>query len=92
MGETLLVVRRFAVYPPPMSELLKRITIEVGKNGGRPSLRGMRVRVQDVLEMLASGMSAEQILAELPYLEADDIRASLAYAAAQVAGTAVIAA
>ncbi len=75
-----------------MSELLQRITIEPGKNGGRPSLRGLRVRVQDVLEMLASGMNAEEILVEFPYLEADDIRASLAYAAAQVGGTAVVAA
>ncbi|WP_366143774.1 DUF433 domain-containing protein [Phenylobacterium sp.] len=52
----------------------------------------MRIRVQDVLEMLAAGTTAEQILTEYPYLEPDDIRAVLAYAAAQVAGTAVIAA
>ncbi len=75
-----------------MSELLRRITIEEGKMGGRPCIRGLRVRVQDVLEMLASGMTPKQILAEFPYLEADDIRAALAYAAVQVAGTAVIAA
>ncbi len=75
-----------------MTDLLQRITFEDGKLGGRPCIRGLRVRVQDVLEMLASGMSAEQILAEFPYLEPDDIRAVLAYAAAQVAGTAVIAA
>jgi uncharacterized protein (DUF433 family) len=75
-----------------MVELLERITIEEGKLGGRPCIRGLRIRVQDVLEMLASGMTAEQILADFPYLEADDIRAVLAYAAAQVAGTAVIAA
>ena len=72
--------------------LLQRITIEPGKGGGRPSIRGLRVRVQDVLEMLAAGMSVEQILADFPYLEADDIRASLAYAAAQASGTAVVAA
>ncbi len=75
-----------------MADLLTRITIENGKNGGRPSIRGLRVRVQDVLEMLASGMTSEQILAELPYLEPDDIRASLAYAAVQVGGTSVVAA
>lgn len=75
-----------------MSELLQRITIEEGKLGGRPCIRGLRLRVQDVLEMLASGMTAEQILAEFPYLEPDDIRAVLAHAAAQIAGTAVIAA
>jgi uncharacterized protein (DUF433 family) len=75
-----------------MIDLLQRVTIEDGKSGGRPSPRGLRIRVQDVLEMLASGMSAEQILAEFPYLEPDDIRASLAYAAAHVAGTAAVAA
>lgn len=75
-----------------MTDLLQRITIEEGKNGGRPSIRGLRMRVQDVLEMLASGLTIEQILTDFPYLEADDVRASLAYAAAQAAGTAVVAA
>jgi uncharacterized protein (DUF433 family) len=81
-----------------MGELLKRITIESGKMGGKPCIRGMRIRVQDVqdvqdvLEMLASGMTAEEVLQEFPDLEADDIRASLAYAAAQAAGTTTIAA
>jgi uncharacterized protein (DUF433 family) len=75
-----------------MSELLDRITIEEGKCGGRPCIRGMRIRVQDVLELLAAGASHEEILADYPYLEADDIRASLAYAAAQAGGTVVIAA
>lgn len=75
-----------------MTELLARITLEAGKNGGRPSIRGLRVRVQDVLEMLASGMTEAQILVDFPYLEADDIRASLAYAARQVAGTSHVAA
>lgn len=75
-----------------MSELLDRITIEEGKCGGRPCIRGMRIRVQDVLELLAAGASHEEILADYPYLEADDIRASLVYAAAQAGGTVVIAA
>ena len=75
-----------------MSELLDRITIEEGKCGGRPCIRGMRIRVQDVLELLAAGASHEEILADYPYLEPDDIRASLAYAAAQAGGTVVIAA
>jgi len=75
-----------------MGELLKRITIESGKMGGKPCIRGMRIRVQDVLEMLANGMTAEEILQEFPDLEADDFRASLAYAAAQAAGTTIIAA
>ena len=73
-------------------ELLDRITIEAGKCGGRPCIRGMRIRVQDVLEMLAAGMTNDEILADYPYLEVDDIRASLAFAAAQAAGTVVIAA
>jgi len=75
-----------------MTELLKRITIEPGKMHGRPCIRGLRIRVQDLLEMLAGGASAEEILADFPYLEADDIRAALAYAAVQVAGTVVVAA
>jgi len=68
-----------------MNSLLERITIEPGKAGGRPCTRGLRVRVQDVLEMLAAGMTSAEVLAEYPYLEADDIRAALAYAAAAVA-------
>ncbi|HEY3799152.1 MAG TPA: DUF433 domain-containing protein [Caulobacteraceae bacterium] len=68
-----------------MSDLLERITVEAGKCGGRPCIRGMRIRVLDVLELLAGGMTNEEILADYPYLELDDIRASLAYAA-QLAG------
>jgi len=75
-----------------MSELLDRITIEEGKCGGRPCIRGLRIRVQDVLELLAAGASHEEILGDYPYLEADDIRAALAYAAAQAGGTVVVAA
>jgi len=65
-----------------MSEL-QRITINPQQCGGRPCIRGQRVRVKDVLEMLASGMSREEILADYPYLEAGDIRAVLEYAAKQ---------
>jgi uncharacterized protein (DUF433 family) len=75
-----------------MSDLLARITIEPGKLGGKPCIRGLRIRVQDVLEMLADGASAEEILQDFPYLEPDDIRASLAYAARQAGSTAIIAA
>jgi uncharacterized protein (DUF433 family) len=50
----------------------------------RPCIRGMRIRVKDVLDMLAGGASEEEILADFPYLEPDDIRASLEYAAAQI--------
>ncbi len=59
---------------------MNRITLEPGKCGGRPCIRGMRIRVVDVLGMLAAGMSEAEILADFPYLEAEDIRACLAYA------------
>jgi uncharacterized protein (DUF433 family) len=61
-----------------------RITAEPGKMGGRPCIRGMRIRVTDVLEMLAGGTSESQILTDFPFLELEDIRAALAYAAAKV--------
>ncbi len=57
------------------------ITIEPGKRGGKPCIRGMRITVYDVLSYLASGMSHEEILADFPYLTEEDIRASLSYAA-----------
>jgi len=64
-----------------MSKLLERITINPKQCGGRPCIRGMRIRVSDVLDLFAAGLSAEQILAELPDLEMDDLRAALTYAA-----------
>jgi len=57
------------------------ITIEPGKRGGKPCIRGLRITVYDVLEYLASGMSETEILADLPDLTAEDIRACLAFAA-----------
>jgi uncharacterized protein (DUF433 family) len=57
------------------------ITIEPGKRGGKPCIRGLRITVYDVLDYLASGMTAAEILAEFDYLTAEDIRACLAYAA-----------
>lgn len=62
---------------------LERITINPNQCGGRPCIRGMRIRVKDVLEMLAAGMTQQEILADFPYLEPEDIRATLQYAAAQ---------
>ncbi len=61
-----------------------RITIEPGKCGGRPCIRGMRIRVSDILALLGAGASFDEILADYPSLEADDIRAALNYAAVQV--------
>jgi uncharacterized protein (DUF433 family) len=58
-----------------------RITIEAGKRGGKPCLRGLRITVYDVLDYLAGGMTEDQILADFPDLERDDIRATLAFAA-----------
>lgn len=58
-----------------------RITIEPGKRGGQPCIRGLRITVYDVLEYLASGMSERQILDDFPELAAEDIRACLAFAA-----------
>lgn len=64
-----------------MTKLLTRITINPDQCHGRPCIRGLRIRVADVLEMLANGISAEEILADFPDLEPDDIRACMAYAA-----------
>lgn len=66
------------------SDLLVRITIDPEQCGGRPCIRGMRIRVIDVLELLAAGDTHEEILADYPYLEPDDIAASLLYAARQL--------
>ena len=63
-----------------MPELLRRITINPRQCGGRPCIRGMRIRVSDVLDLFVSGLSAEEILEEMPDLERDDLKASLAYA------------
>ncbi len=57
------------------------ITIEPGKRGGKPCIRGMRITVYDVLEYLASGMTVDEILSDFPYLTGEDIRACIAFAA-----------
>lgn len=71
---------------------LNRITIEPGKCGGRPCIRGMRIRVTDILGLLGSGASHQEILADYPTLEENDILASLQYAAAQTDHSILIAA
>ncbi|MBX7121321.1 MAG: DUF433 domain-containing protein [Opitutaceae bacterium] len=63
---------------------MHRITFNTDQCGGRPCIRGMRIRVKDVLDMLASGASEAEILESYPYLEREDIKASLEYAARQV--------
>lgn len=67
-----------------MDNLLDRITSEPGKMGGRPCIRGLRIRVIDILDLLAEGLSHEEIVDELPDLEVDDIKAALVYAAKRV--------
>jgi len=66
------------------SDLANRITSNPRQCGGRPCIRGLRIRVKDILDMLAGGASEAEILNDYPYLEADDIKASLEYAAAQL--------
>ena len=67
--------------------LLDRVTIEPGKRSGQPCLRGTRMAVADVLSYLAAGMTADEVLADFPKLERDDIRACLAWAARGTAAT-----
>jgi uncharacterized protein (DUF433 family) len=67
-----------------------RITVEPGKRSGKPVIRGLRITVYDVLEMLASGMSHEEILQDFPELEEEDILACLAYAAQRERTVAVV--
>lgn len=66
------------------------ITIEPGKRGGRPCVRGMRISVYDVLSYLAAGMTSEEILDDFPYLTTADIRACLAFAAERERGMLVV--
>ncbi len=68
-----------------MAGLADRITIDHDQCGGRPCVRGMRIRVSDVLDLLANGLSPEQIVEELPDLEPADIQACLRFASRRVA-------
>ncbi len=63
-----------------MEALLERISFNPKQCGGRPCVRGMRIRVSDVLDLLAAGLSMAQIVEEMPDLEIDDIKACLSYA------------
>jgi len=65
------------------SERLSRITINDAQCGGRPCIRGMRIRVSDILELIGAGASFEEVLEDYPYLERDDILAAIEYAARQ---------
>ncbi|HEY0008161.1 MAG TPA: DUF433 domain-containing protein [Tepidisphaeraceae bacterium] len=64
--------------------LLDRITIEPGKCGGKPCIRGIRIRVTDVLELLAQGVTPQEVVEQYPYLEVEDVYASIEYASQQL--------
>ncbi|MBI4929567.1 MAG: DUF433 domain-containing protein [Bacteroidetes bacterium] len=66
------------------TSILNRITVNSNQCGGKPCVRGMRIRVTDVLELIANGLTYEQVLSELPDLEKEDITACLKYAAAKI--------
>jgi len=63
-----------------MKEIMDRITVDPEQCGGRPCIRGMRIRVTDVLDLLAAGLSVSEILEEMPALEREDIEAALRFA------------
>ena len=67
-----------------MTGLMKRITINPEQCGGRPCIRGMRIRVIDILDLFAAGLSTEKILIELPDLAPDDIKAAFHYAGMKI--------
>lgn len=71
---------------------MERITINPGQCGGRPCVRGMRIRVKDVLDMLAGGAKEEEILADFPDLQREDIQACIGYAARYLDHPVVVAA
>jgi uncharacterized protein (DUF433 family) len=71
-------------YTQSAMEIAERITVDPMQCGGRPCIRGMRIRVTDVLDLFASGLSAQEILEELPDLEPEDLQASLRFAARSI--------
>ncbi len=73
-------------------KLSERITVNPKQCGGRPCVRGMRIRVSDVLDLYAAGLSSEQILEEMPDLEVEDLQACLQYASRKLNHAVLIAA
>jgi uncharacterized protein (DUF433 family) len=63
------------------ANLLSRITMDPAMCGGRPCVRGMRIRVRDVLDLLAAGLTVQEVVSELPDLESEDVQACILYAA-----------
>ena len=72
-----------------MTNLTTRITANPGQCGGKPCIRGMRIRVVDVLDLLSNGLSHKEVLDELPDLEEEDIRAAIRYARNRVDHTVI---
>lgn len=68
-------------YTAAVTEIAERITVDPEQCGGRPCIRGMRIRVSDVLDLFAAGLSSADILAEMPDLETEDLNACLRFAA-----------
>ena len=67
-----------------MADLTSRITTNPDQCGGRPCIRGMRIRVSDILDVFAASLTSQEILQQLPYLEAEDLLACLQYAAREI--------
>jgi len=67
-----------------MTEVFERITVDSKQCGGRPCIRGMRIRIVDVLDLLASGLTAQQVVEELPDLELADVEAALRFASVRM--------
>ncbi len=67
-----------------MADIPSRITVNIDQCGGRPCVRGMRIRVTDILDLFAAGLSTEQILREMPDLTSEDVQACLHFAAARL--------
>jgi uncharacterized protein (DUF433 family) len=74
-----------------MTRVLDRITIDPQQCGGRPCVRGMRIRVSDVLDLLANGLAPEQVVEELPDLEVEDVQACLKYASRRISHPVLVA-
>jgi uncharacterized protein (DUF433 family) len=93
LGEGIWSSQRVLLLELSMTATLsERITVNPNQCGGRPCIRGMRIRVKDVLDMLAEGASQEEILTDFPDLELEDIRACIAYAARYLDHTVLVAA
>ncbi len=73
-----------------VQKLLERITVKPGMMGGKPTIRGLRFPVGDILEMLASGMSSNEIIEQHPVLQLEDISAALLFASFQINNTRII--